>query len=85
MQAGNTVADDPKLAMTAPGSQSVLPVVDTVNVLPMPRWSNEAAGVPDPLPVNYPIQSWEVPPPTDDGFRPSWKGTNESGAGWKQT
>lgn len=49
MQAGNTTADDPALAMTAPGSESVLPVPDKLDVLPMPRFSNPAQ-----IPVSHP-------------------------------
>lgn len=49
MQAGNTVAGDPQLAMTAPGSLSVLPVVDKMDVLPQPRFTNDTA-----IPVSHP-------------------------------
>lgn len=37
MSAGNTVADDPGLSMTAPGTPSVLPVPDAMDRLPMPE------------------------------------------------
>lgn len=36
MSAGNTVSDDPALAMTAPGSPSVLPVPESTDRLPQP-------------------------------------------------
>lgn len=49
MQGGNTVADDPGLAMTAPGSASVLPAPDAVNNLPLPEMSPGGQ-----MPVSHP-------------------------------
>ncbi len=49
MQAGNTTAGDPQLAMTAPGSESVLPVPEKMDVLPMPKFTNGTA-----IPVSHP-------------------------------
>lgn len=49
MNAGNTTASNPELAMTAPGSESVLPVQERLDVLPQPRFSNGT-----PIPVSYP-------------------------------
>ncbi|MGH3302534.1 MAG: hypothetical protein ACRDOK_12780 [Streptosporangiaceae bacterium] len=37
MNAGNTTSDDPQLAMTAPGTRSVLPVPEQTDVLPQPE------------------------------------------------
>lgn len=37
MSGGNTLADDPHLTMTAPGSQSVNPLPDRKDILPMPQ------------------------------------------------
>lgn len=49
MQGGNTVAGDPSLAMTAPGSASVLPVPDKLDNLPLPEYT------PGPqIPVSFP-------------------------------
>jgi hypothetical protein len=56
MQAGNTTADDPQLAMTAPGSQSVLPVPDKMDVLPQPTFTNSA-----PIPVVHPGKQQHAP------------------------
>lgn len=36
MNGGNTVADDPGLSMTAPGSPSISPVPDVLDRLPLP-------------------------------------------------
>ena len=49
MNAGNTTASNPELAMTAPGSESVLPVSDRLDVLPQPRFTNGTA-----IPVSHP-------------------------------
>lgn len=59
MSAGNTVADDPALTMTAPGSQSVLPVPDAMDRLPQPELGGRrdrtvllgAGGRPDATPA----------------------------------
>jgi hypothetical protein len=49
MNAGNTTADDHKWSMSAPGSESVLPVPDRLDNLPMPRFTNGAE-----IPVGHP-------------------------------
>lgn len=50
MQAGNTTSNAPELAMTAPGSPSVLPVPETPDRLPMPE--NTGAQIPVSFPGN---------------------------------
>jgi hypothetical protein len=55
MGAGNTTADDRKWSMSAPGSQSVLPVADKMDHLPLPEFSNST-----PLPVVHPGQQEHV-------------------------
>jgi hypothetical protein len=79
MSGGNTVdLDSYKVAFTAPGSQSVNPLPDKTDYGPLPVIPGEQ------IPVNYPVQSWEVPPPADAGFGPAWQDSDESGEGWKQ-
>jgi hypothetical protein len=84
MSAGNTVASDPGLAMTAPGSPSVLPVADVLDRLPLPVNSGPE------IPVSTEqgrtrgndgrFQSagpWEQPGCMDEGSSDAW--------GWRQT
>lgn len=49
MNAGNTTAANPEIAQTAPGSESILPVQERLDVLPMPRFTNGS-----PIPVSFP-------------------------------
>jgi hypothetical protein len=65
MQGGNTTADAPALAMTAPGSRSVLPVAEVLDILPMPEWSNDT-----PIPVSNMARSGRVPAPAGPGNGP---------------
>ena len=83
MQAGNTTSDDPALAMTAPGSTSVLPVADKLDVLPMPQWT------PGPqIPVSHPGQHDRVTVVGGrDGAGPGWTNAHDipgDGHGWKE-
>lgn len=72
MNAGNTVADEPALAMTAPGLPSVLAVPETTDRLPMPVLPT------DRIPVNFPVQPWETVP-GGGGFEPdAWQMTSTS-------
>lgn len=57
MNAGNTTAGDPQLALTAPGSLSVLPVAEKMDVLPMPRWTNST-----PFPLSHPGLQKKITP-----------------------
>jgi hypothetical protein len=83
MNAGNTTAGDPQLAMTAPGSQSVLPVADKMDVLPMPQWT------PGPqIPVSHPGMQERVQVQSARAGSIGWKdahGIAGDGGGWKET
>ncbi len=83
MNAGNTTADDPQLAMTAPGSTSILPVPERMDVLPMPQWSAGAQ-----IPVSHPGQQQRVDVQSArDGSMP-WKNAHDipgDGSRWKET
>jgi hypothetical protein len=83
MQGGNTTADDAALVMSAPGSQSVLPVPDRMDVLPMPKFTNDTA-----IPVSHPGQREKVAVQSArDGSIP-WKDAHDipsPGGGWKET
>lgn len=79
MSAGNTVADDPSLAMTAPGSPGVMPMPDVMDNLPLPRTSGGE------IPVGHPGQYSRV---TDESGRPGsvpWRSPGGSSGHWKET
>jgi hypothetical protein len=65
MSAGNTVASDPSLARTAPGSPSILPVPEATDNLPLPQFS---AG--PKIELNDPRRSGESAQPAPAGFLP---------------
>lgn len=79
--AGNTVAaDNTSLAMTAPGSPSVLPVPDATDRLPQPELGprRDLMWGTDHRPTDRPSEG-------DGGWRPSpWLGS-EDGGGWTDT
>jgi hypothetical protein len=68
---GNTVADRPDLAMTAPGSEPVNPVPDVVDSVPNPKLGAQRGPT-----VMVHGQG--------EGFAGTWQDASESGAGWKQ-
>lgn len=84
MQAGNTTAANPALAMTAPGSESVLPVAERLDVLPQPRWTNAT-----PIPVSHPGMQERAPvQAARDGSGPGWTNAHDipkTGNGWTET
>jgi hypothetical protein len=84
---GNTVAGDPTLAMTAPGSPGVIPTPETMDHLPLPDLSNAAPDrtVPDPIPVNWPLRAGESAPNPGGGFRDVFKSwTDTAGRPWAE-
>jgi hypothetical protein len=56
MSGGNTTADDRKWSMSAPGSQSVLPVADRMDHLPLPEFTGPQ------IPVSHPGQRDRIEP-----------------------
>lgn len=77
MQGGNTVSDSASLSMTAPGSQSVIPVPETLDVLPLPRPSGAE------IPVSN--QRDRVTGNPAPGGTGPWTDITETGnGGWKQ-
>jgi len=79
MSAGNTTADDHKWSMSAPGSQSVLPVADTLDHLPLPEFSGSQ------IPVGHPGQQQHV---DSSGGHPgggSYDRPGTSSGKWKET
>jgi hypothetical protein len=77
MSAGNTVATDPALSMTAPGSPSILPVPDALDRLPLPVNSGAE------IPVSTERDRTEGNP-APGGMGP-WTDITETGnGGWKQ-
>lgn len=77
MSGGNTVAGDPALAMTAPGSQGVMPTPETMDHLPLPVFSGAE------IPVsNQRDRVTGNPAPGGDG---PWEQITQAGnGGWKQ-
>jgi hypothetical protein len=82
MNAGNTTADDPKLAMTAPGSVSILPVPDRMDVLPMPQFTNGTA-----IPVSHPGMQERAQVQSSRGGSIPWTDAHDipGGGPWKET
>lgn len=80
MQAGNTTADDPALAMTAPGSTSVLPVPEKLDVLPMPRFTNGTA-----IPVSHPGSREKVTAASARWGGATYSSITTGGDRWEQT
>lgn len=82
MQAGNTTADRPSLAMTAPGSQSSLPVADKTDILPMPEWTDHAR-----IPVSFPGAHDRVTLESADQGNATWTDMHDVPAAsrWKET
>jgi hypothetical protein len=82
MNAGNTTADDQQLAMTAPGSTSVLPVPDRMDVLPMPKWTNDGQ-----IPVSYPGNRQRVTADKGGDGSAKWDSMHDVPAEslWKET
>lgn len=79
MSGGNTVSDDPNLAMTAPGSPGIMPMPDVQDNLPLPQDSGTQ------IPVSHPGQHGRV---TAEGSRPGmvpWKDAGGSSGRWKET
>jgi hypothetical protein len=83
MNAGNTTASNPELAMTAPGSESVLPVSERLDVLPQPRYTNAT-----PIPVSHPgIHDRVAHPAGPDGAGPAWTDAHQiprEASRWKE-
>lgn len=82
MNAGNTTAGNAELTMTAPGSLSVLPVPDRMDVLPQPRFTNDS-----PIPVSHPgVRDKVTPVGGRDGAGPGWKDAHDipKGSMWKE-
>jgi hypothetical protein len=82
MNAGNTTADDPQLSMTAPGSVSILPVAERLDVLPLPQWS--AGGQ---IPLSHPGMQERVQVQSSRGGSIPWTDAHDipSGGPWKET
>jgi hypothetical protein len=80
MNAGNTTASNPDLAMTAPGSESVLPVSERLDVLPQPRFTN-----PTPIPVSHPGIRDRVRTPARPEPAGAWRDVHDrdDGGGWR--
>lgn len=75
MSAGNTVYDEPGLAMTAKGSPGVNNYAEVAkDVLPQPTWSN-----PDQIPVSHPgVRDRVMAPRASDGNNPgAWKDAHD--------
>jgi hypothetical protein len=62
MSGGNTLDDSHKFTMTGPGSPSVNPIPDKLDVLPLPQWTNDT-----PIPVSNMAKSGRVPAPQGPG------------------
>jgi len=80
MSGGNTVADDPQLSMTAPGTPSVnaAHMPDATDHLPLPEFSNGTA-----IPVSN-HQDRTAGNPAPGGMGP-WIDITETGnGGWRQ-
>jgi hypothetical protein len=77
MHGGNTTADDRKFSMSAPGSQSVLPVPPRLDNLPLPEYSGSQ------IPVGHPgrQQSASAAHPADGGGR--WVEEESTAGKWK--
>ena len=78
MNPGNTTYDDPSLAMTAPGSQSILPYAEKkhTDVLPLPVASDGQ------IPLSNSPDNIKPPPSHPGGGKfdlPAWTGS------WKPT
>lgn len=81
MNPGNTTYDEPQLAMTAPGSQSVLPRLkpNKMDVLPMPQASDGETPVSDAPKKPHPSKDRHPGGPRTfghQGFPGTWKGTD---------
>ena len=78
MSAGNTTADDRKYSMSAPGSDSILPVPDAMDSLPKPSFTNSSQ-----IPVGHPGQQESAAVQHSRAGGAQWV-TKESTAGkWK--
>jgi hypothetical protein len=71
MSGGNTVADEPSLAMTAPGSPGIMPMPDVYDNLPLPRDSGTE------IPVSHPGLRSKV---TAEGSRPGMTAWHDAGS-----
>lgn len=80
MSCGNTISDDPKIAMTAPGSQPVNPPPDAKDILPQPISTDgqiplsNAPKKPRPQQANPGGGAF-----THQAFGGTWKGTPANG------
>lgn len=79
MQAGNTTYGDPGLAMTAPGSLSVLPVPEKPDVLPMPRFSEDGQ-----IPVSHPGNRDKVKTSNGPEGGGRWSDAHPNASLWKE-
>lgn len=81
MSGGNTVADDPKLSMTAPGSPGIMPLPDAVDHLPLPDHSGAE------IPVSHPGVRDKVTVQSAPAGSIPWTNMHDvpSASRWKET
>lgn len=79
MHGGNTTADDRQYSMSAPGSDSVLPVPDRMDHLPLPNFTNGTA-----IPVGHPGQQQHVSTAHPDDGAERWSEVDLGGRRWRQ-